>query len=87
MKKMVCLVIGLSLLAASFCLSSSAADTTDLSKWDGSIPEVNLSYEFDGKGTKAEPWLIQSATDLAQLASNVRLDSRDTTYGGKYFKL
>lgn len=87
MKKMVCLVIGLSLLAASFCLSSSAADTTAPSKWDGSIPEVNLSYAFDGKGTKAEPWLIQSATDLAQLASNVRLDSRDTTYGGKYFKL
>ena len=52
MKKMVCLVIGLSLLAASFCLSSSAADTTDLSKWDGSIPEVNLSYEFDGKEQK-----------------------------------
>lgn len=87
MKKLFCLIVGLTLLATSLCLTSFAAEDTPVSKWDGTIPEANTAYVFEGKGTKAEPWLIRSAAELAQLAANVRLDSRDTTYGGKFFKL
>lgn len=87
MKRMLCLIVGLALLTASLSLAAFAAEDTSVSKWDGTIPEANTAYVFEGKGTKAEPWLIKSAADLAQLAANVRLDSKETTYGGKFFKL
>lgn len=87
MKKVISLLCGLALLASSLCIAAFADDAAAPSKWDGTIPDANTEYVFEGKGTEKEPWLIQSAADLAQLAANVRVDSRDTTYGGKFFKL
>ncbi len=60
------------------------------SKWDGIVYNVlslDEVYKFDGKGTKSEPYLLNSADDVAKLAANVRFDNKDTTYLDQYFKL
>lgn len=60
------------------------------SKWDGSVYSVTKDseiYTFEGNGTKSSPYLLNSASDVAKLAANVRYTSEDTNYLGKYFKL
>ena len=60
------------------------------SKWDGTVYHVTSDSEiftFMGSGTKADPYLLQSADDVAKLAANVRYESETTTYWEKYFKL
>ncbi len=47
-------------------------------EWDGS------ALEFKGRGTKFNPYLIESAEQLAQLAVNV---AEGNTYRGKLFRL
>ncbi len=42
------------------------------------------AYAWEGKGTEAEPYLIQSTDDLLQLADSV---NGGEGYNGKYFKL
>lgn len=70
-----------------------AADTTRYqaaSKWNGTVynlTTIENKYSFEGEGTEASPYLINSADDLAKLAANVRFTSTDTNYAGKYFKL
>lgn len=55
------------------------------STWDGTIPSANTSYTFSGgAGTSSNPYQIDTAADLAQLAANV---NAGTTYGGIYFVL
>lgn len=95
MKKLFSVLCAVCMLASAISLCAFAdsdpapapTDPTEASKWDGTIPEANKDYAFAGEGTKKSPWLIQSAAELAQLAANARLDSKDTTYGGKFFKL
>ena len=60
------------------------------SKWDGTIYEVTSLEEvhsFAGSGTKEDPYLLNSADDVAKLAGNVRFSHNDTLYVNKYFKL
>ncbi len=91
MKKLISMLCMLAMLLAAFGMVAVGAQTptvpADASKWDGTVPEANKDYVFEGKGTKDEPWLIKSAAELAQFAANVRLNDKDTAYGGKYFKL
>ena len=94
MKKLVRLLCMLTLFAMLLTLlgvigagAEETAVPADASKWDGVVPEADKEYEFEGSGTEEDPWLIQSAADLAQLAANVRLNDRETTYGGKFFEL
>ena len=94
MKKLVRLLCMLTLFAMLLTLlgvigagAEETAVPADASKWDGVVPEADKNYEFEGAGTEEDPWLIQSAADLAQLAANVRLNDRETTYGGKFFEL
>lgn len=56
-----------------------------ISLWDGNTPGVDADYEFSGgDGSQEKPYLIGSATDLAQLAANL---NGGTSYKGKYFSL
>ncbi|MBE6634072.1 MAG: hypothetical protein E7620_07010, partial [Ruminococcaceae bacterium] len=87
MKKLVSLFCILTLLLSTFAMMVSAAEEPTVSKWDGVIPEANKDYAFEGEGTEEKPWLIKSAAELAILAANARLNDKETTYGGKYFKL
>lgn len=94
MKKLVrlfCMLTVLSVVLAVFAAVGAGAEEAtvpaEASKWDGVVPEADKEYEFEGSGTEEDPWLIQSAADLAQLAANVRLNDQDTTYGGKFFEL
>ncbi len=94
MKKLVrllCMLTVLSVVLAVFAAVGAGAEEVtvpaDASKWDGVVPEADKEYVFEGSGTEEDPWLIQSAADLAQLAANVRLNDKDTTYGGKFFEL
>ena len=94
MKKLVRLLCMLTLFAMLLTLlgvigagAEETAVPADASKWDGVVPEADKNYEFEGAGTEEDPWLIQSAADLAQLAANVRLNDKETTYGGKFFEL
>lgn len=55
--------------------------TRTVSIWDGSSASTSLS----GTGTNADPYLIQSANDLAYFASEV--SSTTNQYTGKYVKM
>ncbi len=60
-------------------LTGATADATyyavfsDVSVWDGFIPEISdtdtADTLFEGEGTKENPYLIQSANDLAKLSA------------------
>ena len=55
------------------------------STWNGVSPASNPTSAFSGgDGTQATPYIIGSATDLAQLAVNT---ANAVSYSGKYFKL
>lgn len=58
------------LLIVMLFLSSAIYGQT-ISEWNGSIPSPATSVTFQGSGTPSDPYLINSATDLAQLAANV----------------
>ncbi|MBO4898651.1 MAG: hypothetical protein J5590_10175, partial [Clostridia bacterium] len=52
-----------------------------------SIPVMADQY-FSGSGTQADPFLIQTAADLTQLATLTNSSATGTTYAvGKYYKL
>ena len=53
---------------------------SELDVWDGS----SVSSSFVGEGTEENPYLIQSAADLALLKSNA---STGSLYNNKYFKM
>ncbi len=60
------------------------------SKWDGTVYTVlsmDEVYKFEGSGTKKDPYLLNSADDVAKLAANVRFDNFDTNYTDMYFRL
>ncbi len=61
------------------------AQYSDTSVWDGMYPSAMGTYSFSGQGTKTNPWLIQSATDLAVLS----MLSCGQNYGtsSQYYKL
>ena len=62
-----------------------APEPFDPSVWNGTDgTTADPGYSFSGAGTKTDPYLIASASDLAQLASNVNAGDR---YSGKYFEL
>ena len=59
----------------------------DVSVWDGTYPAVDTSATYSGgNGSSESPYLLKSATDLAQLAVNVNA-GEDYSYYHKYFKL
>ncbi|MBQ8214438.1 MAG: hypothetical protein IJZ80_10545 [Clostridia bacterium] len=84
------------LTTAAVWVGAEAATTTEAdriaaaSKWDGTPLTVTSDaevYTFEGLGTAASPYLIQSAEDLAKLSANVRYESYTTNYANKHFKL
>ncbi len=88
MKRYVSLVCVLAMLISAFAMFTVSAEApATVSKWDGVVPEANLDYHFAGEGTAENPYLIQSAAELAQFAANVRLNDETTCYTGKYFRL
>ena len=86
MKKIISLICILAMLLTAFSMAVSGEAVTP-SVWDGVIPDADKNYEFAGQGTAESPWLIRSAAELALFAANVRLNDKDTAYGGKFFKL
>ena len=86
MKRTLSLICILAMLLTVLSLAVSGEEAAP-SKWDGVIPEANKNYAFEGAGTAESPWLIKSAAELALFAANVRLNDKETTYGGKFFKL
>ncbi len=57
-------------------------DAAEYSEWDGA--EVSSGHTFSGTGSERDPFIIQSATDLAGLAANV---ISGTDYKDNYFLL
>ena len=71
------------LLSLSMLLPAHATASDTI--WDGTHPTADAACVFSGgKGTEAEPYLISTAMDLAQLAANV---AGGKTYSGVYFKM
>ena len=74
----------------TYTLDFADFDATDInhktvSIWDGSYPAANTGATFSGgDGSEATPYIIGSATDLAQLTVNV---ANSVSYNDKYFKL
>lgn len=95
MKKLLSIVLVMAMLLSLAIAIPVSADTTTetVSKWDGTIPtlatDVTYANLFEGEGTEASPYLIQSATDLAELAAfvNQGLTTGTKTTWGKYFEL
>lgn len=89
MKRYISLFCVLAMLLSAFGMMTVGAEDAPAtaSKWDGVVPEADLDYHFAGEGTEANPYLIQSAAELAQLAANARLNDEATCYFGKYFRL
>lgn len=99
MKKTLCILLSMIFVLSIVVLGVGAEEPAALSeadriaaasKWDGTPLTVTSEaelYTFDGEGTQASPWLIQSAEDLAKLSANVRFESFATNYTGKHFKL
>lgn len=58
------------------------AESGEYNEWDGQ--KVIGTYYFSGSGTSENPYLIESATDLAALAANV---NGGEGYQGKCFRL
>jgi hypothetical protein len=85
------LALMLSLFAWTAATAPAAyADDPDV--WDGNFPAVDLTTDFDGgTGTQADPYIIDTAEALAQLAVNVNsggtTPTAATSYSGKYFWL
>ena len=60
------------------------------SKWDGevlTVASLDEVYTFEGSGTESDPYLLQSAEDVAKLSANVRFADESTNYLEKHFKL
>ncbi len=61
---------------------------SDISVWDAFIPEISSSDTaatlFEGEGSKDNPYLIQSATDLAKLSALTK--GKNYGNGSIYFK-
>ncbi len=84
------IAFALAALMSCLCLTVfpfSAFADEEISVWDGTVPESNAGYYFEEKGTAEDPYLIESAAELAQFAANVRANNADTCYKGKFFKL
>lgn len=59
-----------------------------MSVWNGNAATPNHSSTFSGgEGTEANPYIIGSAADLAQLAANANDDINPNSYEDTYFKL
>ena len=87
MKRMISLAISVLMICACFATFSVVTSAAEVSVWDGVVPDANAGYYFEEKGTAEDPYLIESAAELAQFAANVRENNADTCYKGKYFKL
>ncbi len=91
MKKLlsICLLIAM-LFSLSLAVPVSAETVPEtVSKWDGKLPDTVSPFKtLDGtstnKGTETNPYIIESASDLANLAK--ALQSGAATWG-KYFSL
>lgn len=73
--------------ATTVCLLLPLFATTVMASPSDELPPVwngGASEAFEGSGSKNDPYLINTAEDLALLASSVR---NGNTYAGKYFKL
>ena len=82
MKKLLSIALVLAMLfslAITIPVSAGATAPETVSKWDGTVPATR--YNLQGQGTEAAPFLIQNATDLA----NVILYSNISW--GRYFSL
>ena len=92
MKKLLSIVLVMAmLLSMSLAIPVSADTTTEtVSKWDGTLPETASAFKVADSnatgGTETNPYLIESAADLANLAVYVNSGSGDDTKG-QYFKL
>ena len=92
MKKLLSVVLSVLMIAGVFGTFTTviSADNTktrlsEASVWDGNVLTVTSTdgmYTFDGEGTEASPYLINSASDLAKLAANVNFNCDGTA--GKY---
>lgn len=89
MKKLLAILLVLCMTLSCFAIGTFAdgdAEPTresQASKWDGTV-YTEGNYTFEGEGTEASPYLLNSAEDVAKLSSNV---DKGNKYEGKYFKL
>ena len=92
MKKLLSVLLALSMLLGVCLAIPVSADTAtpeNVSKWDGTLPETHSSFKtLDGtlanKGTQSNPYIIESAADLANLAKAIQAN---TATWGMYFSL
>lgn len=75
MKKLLAIIMAFSLAFSSAVLFAAQAEGTEI--WDGSI----ASSFADGVGTEDEPYIIETASQLAYMAN------ANQTFSGKYIKL
>lgn len=74
-----------SLFVACLCLLSQIC-IAQTSVWDGNIPNTNANAPFSGgNGSQASPYIIGSASDLAQLVANTNGIAFYSS--GKFFRL
>ncbi len=74
-------------MLAVFSVGASATDSTaEVDVWDGTSVSTSLS----GTGTSGDPYLVQSAADLAYIAQKVNAGTHEWNAGdfyNKYFKM
>ncbi len=72
MKKLIVLLLALSLVLLSSCTGTKAPDETDAPAWEGSVWDGSVADGFSaGAGTEDAPFEIASAAELAYLAKSV----------------
>ena len=87
MKKLLSIVLVMAMLLSLAIAIPVSADTTTetVSKWDGTLPETHQAFNtWGGDGTVGNPYIIESAASLANLAKAIQNGS--ATWG-MYFSL
>lgn len=87
MKKLLSIVLVMAMLLSMSLAIPVSADTTPetVSKWDGTLPETHQAFNtWGGDGTVGNPYIIESAASLANLAKAIQNGS--ATWG-MYFSL
>ena len=85
MKRLISALLAIFTVAALICVPVVATEA-DPQFW---VDDVNVeTYKLAGAGTKASPYLVTSATDLAYIAKAIwggGTNETKNTFSGKYF--
>jgi len=82
--------LSLPLFGSLFNFNKTALNTNadDITYWDGTTPTADANCTFSGgTGITGDPYLISSASDLAQLSANINSSTTNSAFKSLYYKL